>query len=384
MTVRKRKLVHDGSADVPDNVVEAFVPKRLSVSEILRGRRLECDLSVDHVAEVLRIRSNVLEAIENGQFEQLPVSVYAIGFVRSYATYLGLDASALVSRFKAEVADVAQKPHLNFPLPVSESRVPTGSLMLIGGLLAAVAYAGWYYYSVRPTQTADMVPPVPARLSGSVAPDATKRNAIPTAEAPTAVAPTAAAAPKVETPATRPTPEVASLPVAVASAPATISTPVQAAAPPSVASQPAPSLAAGEGDGVPPVENRSGSPALAAQAPVIPDLAQPALDDAAKGTQSTVYGAPATESRVTIRAATESWLQVRDPQGGLLFTRVLKTGESYNVPNQLGLSMVTGNAGGIDISVDGMPIPRVGEAGRVVRNLSLDPVRLLATRPHAN
>ena len=36
------------------------------------------------------------QAIEEGRFEELPGAAYAVGFVRSYATYLGLDAEALV------------------------------------------------------------------------------------------------------------------------------------------------------------------------------------------------------------------------------------------------------------------------------------------------
>jgi cytoskeleton protein RodZ len=63
---------------------------------------------------------------------------------------------------------------------------------------------------------------------------------------------------------------------------------------------------------------------------------------------------------------------------------VLKPGEIYNVPNQPGLTMVTGNAGGLDIDVDGATISRIGAAGQVARNVSLDPDRLLAAHPHAN
>src|SRR5258708_29315037 len=109
MAVRKRKAVGEHSANARDNVIEApIVPRRLTVSEILRDRRLECQLDVEHVAQVLRIRPGVLTAIESGEFDQLPGPAYAIGFVRSYATYLGLDSDPLVLRFNAEVADVSR------------------------------------------------------------------------------------------------------------------------------------------------------------------------------------------------------------------------------------------------------------------------------------
>jgi cytoskeleton protein RodZ len=63
---------------------------------------------------------------------------------------------------------------------------------------------------------------------------------------------------------------------------------------------------------------------------------------------------------------------------------VLKPGEHYNVPNQQGLSLIAGNAGGIDITVDGMETPHIGDLGRVARNVSLDPDHLLGAVTHAN
>src|ERR1700760_1943428 len=99
MAARKRRATHETSAEIGDNVIAAPIPRRLTVSETLVGRRIECGLDVYHVADILRIRPAVLEAIEAGRFDLLPGSVYAIGFVRSYATYLGLDAEALVLRF---------------------------------------------------------------------------------------------------------------------------------------------------------------------------------------------------------------------------------------------------------------------------------------------
>src|SRR3989304_6123412 len=53
------------------------------------------------VAAQLRIRATYLDAIEKGRFEDLPGATYAIGFVRSYAEYLGLDGADLGRRVRA-------------------------------------------------------------------------------------------------------------------------------------------------------------------------------------------------------------------------------------------------------------------------------------------
>ena len=76
-------------------------------------------------------------------------------------------------------------------------------------------------------------------------------------------------------------------------------------------------------------------------------------------------------------ATTDSWIQIRDANRSLLFTGLLKPGERYRVPDRPGLLMRVGNAGGLDVTVDGKPVPPLGPAG-AVRNVALDPEALAA------
>ncbi len=377
MAVRKH-WPDDETPEVPDNVIEApMTPRRTSVSDVLRARRIECGLEVSHVAQVLRIREPVLIAIENGQFDQLPGAAYAVGFVRSYSTYLGLDAEALVVRFKAETEEASRRPSLEFPLPIRDSRVPTGPLLIICVLLAVLVYGGWYYFIAKPGQLAGIVPGVPERLQRLLeAPAPQPAPPVPVQTASVAPAP---AAPQPATTA----PTIAPAPVAQQSAAAT-PTIVSGSAP--AVTAPAASAPAQQQvavDGVPPVDRLPA--ATPAAPPASPDLTQPAVSgDTAKPANDGSYGAPDGSVRVVLRATSDSWIQVRDKTSNLLFTRVLKPGEHYNVPNEQGLTMIAGNAGGLDITVDGMNVAKIGEAGRVARNVSLDPDRLLGAQPHVN
>ena len=58
--------------------------------------------------------------------------------------------------------------------------------------------------------------------------------------------------------------------------------------------------------------------------------------------------------------------------------RILRPGDVYNVPNRAGLQLSTGNAGALDIRVDGRSIPPIGRPGFVRRDVALTPERLLA------
>ena len=91
-----------------------------------------------------------------------------------------------------------------------------------------------------------------------------------------------------------------------------------------------------------------------------------------------VYGRTNLDVRVVIIAVDDSWVQVMGPDNELLLTRILHAGDSYRVPDRPGLVMVTGNAGGLEVRVDDAIAPTLGPLGVVLRDIALDPDRLLA------
>ena len=73
-----------------------------------------------------------------------------------------------------------------------------------------------------------------------------------------------------------------------------------------------------------------------------------------------------------LRARAESWVQVQGANNELLLTRMLRTGDSYYAPNRTDLVLMTGNAGAIEIIVDGVELGPLGPIGLVRRNILLD------------
>lgn len=82
--------------------------------------------------------------------------------------------------------------------------------------------------------------------------------------------------------------------------------------------------------------------------------------------------AAADGGRMVIRAKSESWVQVREKAGPVVFNRTMRAGETWPVPNKPGLLLTVGNAGGTELLVDGVASAALGGDGVVRRDLPLD------------
>ena len=81
--------------------------------------------------------------------------------------------------------------------------------------------------------------------------------------------------------------------------------------------------------------------------------------------------------KVVIVATGNSWIQIRDDiNNKMLLTRLMQAGDRYEVPDQEGLHLLTGNAGALEIFVDGSKVPSIGGDGVVRRKVVLDVVKL--------
>ncbi len=110
------------------------------IGALLRASRIRLGQELPQVADALRIRLCHLEAIEENRFGDLPGPAYTLGFVRTYANHLGLDGEEVIRRLRAETEIAAAKPQLSFPVPLSDSSVPSGAVVMVGLIVAVVAY----------------------------------------------------------------------------------------------------------------------------------------------------------------------------------------------------------------------------------------------------
>jgi hypothetical protein len=360
-----------------------------TVGSTLRSARLRLGGELTEIATVLRIRPAFLEAIEEGHFQALPGAPYAMGFVRTYAEHLGLDGAEMVRRFKSEAAGLERKTSLSFPSPAPEGRVPGNATLLISLVAVTVVFAGWYFYQSGTERLALRVPEVPERLAGPAG-SVPAFNMGGLGDTPGGAAPTGPSSAAATPSPTGPAVPAPAAPAGAAPAPAPVG--VEPALPPPpgdptrrVATATSPALTPPPAATLPPPGEIEDSPppdptTLGAAPPGgAGDAAIPPVPQvAAAPSDGRVFGAQNADARVIIKARGESWVQIRDATNTPLLTRVLRPGDSYRVPNQAGLVMMTGNAGVLDVLVDGSAAPPLGAVGAVRRNIALDAERLRA------
>jgi cytoskeleton protein RodZ len=81
----------------------------IGLGERLRHARTSAGLTLDSAAARTRIKRDFLDALETMDPRGLPSRAYAVGYLRTYANFLGLDAAACIDQFKAEV-EVRRRP----------------------------------------------------------------------------------------------------------------------------------------------------------------------------------------------------------------------------------------------------------------------------------
>ena len=366
--------------------IEANPPVKASVGEVLRATRLRLGIDLGAVAATLHIRVSFLEAIESGNYDALPGGTYAVGFIRSYGEQLGLDGVELVRRFKHETgADVAVTPEPpNFPAPVKGGGLPFGAIATGLAVAGGLAFAGWYLVSGSESTTT-LLPRIPAALNEKITPPRPKAApeapvtppeapaAVPETPAPVAVAPV-------------PEPPAAMTPAPLPAKPAPTPAPAQAEVPKPVPPKPEPPKPEPEPQAAAPAAQPAPAPAKPAVVPPAPP--RPVVDEnsdtppASPDTlsrQARVYGEENAGARIELVATADAWVQVTE-NGSLVLTRLMHSGDRFLVPNRSGLTLMTGNAGGLSILVDGQKAPPLGGQGQVVRDVALSADRLRGSR----
>lgn len=116
-----------------------------SIGEKLRLARERNNLTIDQVARETHVAKRFLKALEDEDFAAFPGETYAMGFLRNYSEYLGLNAEELIGIYRN--LKIQEQPLPMNELLESKPRVPSLRLIVfIAAAVLALAAVGYLVY----------------------------------------------------------------------------------------------------------------------------------------------------------------------------------------------------------------------------------------------
>ena len=355
--------------------------------------RQQQSISIEEVAAKTCIRLRMLKALEEGKLDDLPEPIYIQGFIRRYGDFLGLDGNALAKTFSTDYPPVefdaqailgnttAKKPEAEIsqpnmieepsepaeidtpPAPPPPRTIPPYLAYIILGVAALAALVYAIKKPPTPEAAAQKQQPVSQPVSASPV------TSTPTAIQPTIISPSPTVSPTElaiqPSPIDSPTPTVS--PTELAIQPSPIDSPTPTVSPTELAIQPSPIDS--PTPTVSPTELAIQPSPIDSPSPTVSptELAiQPSLTDT-----SPINSSGNLPIQVTLNLQDESWVRIT-ADGKTLFEGTLQKGMQQSFSAEKQLTIRSGNAGAVLVSVNQKAGEPLGKPG-TVREVTFTP-----------
>ena len=151
------------------NSINLSLPQRDIYSGVgyeIKLARENLNKSIEEVGEETRILSKYINAIETGQFDQLPGLTYIVGFLKTYSRYLKLDENDIINKYKIETGNIPQPQDLEFPSARDKGNLPTRNIIFFGIGILFFSYVVFLFFESKEEYVVSDVNKVPERLLG--------------------------------------------------------------------------------------------------------------------------------------------------------------------------------------------------------------------------
>ena len=331
MSVRNGKNNKDNMIDksVSEAINEAFDSVEPStVGKLCLDARLKKGLTQEQAGHLLKVRVKIIKDFENGEYIDLPGLAYKIGFVRSYARLLDLDGDLLVREFKESLELGSYKEEYKFLTPEinKNNYLPLGAIISV--FIAVLSYTGWYY-SDRSTKFEKVTENKNEEIFNKSA--EIENNEYVIIEENLDLN-------NLSTPEIRNNAKTVQNLDVIKNSKKEIN------------------------------ETANSKKYDIDNNQLTKNISK--IDAKLNETQTNEMSATANErdpsTEMVLKATGNSWVEIEDLDGNVLMTRLMRPGETYVVPNIIGLTFNTGNAGALSLSQGDKIIPKLGEIGEII------------------
>ncbi|MBI2196254.1 helix-turn-helix domain-containing protein [Candidatus Daviesbacteria bacterium] len=118
-----------------------------TVGQILKEEREKKLFTLDEIEKATKIRKELLEALEAGQYAKLPPPTFVQGFIRNYGRFLKLDPEKLLAIFRREFSEGKHPPRIleTFSNPVDKKRFKLTPSRALGGVVLTLIIIFFVY-----------------------------------------------------------------------------------------------------------------------------------------------------------------------------------------------------------------------------------------------
>lgn len=125
-----------------------------TIGEILRNKRLEKGLTLEDVSNLTKVRKKYLEALESGNYNEIPGKVYVKSFLKIYSDFLGLDRFYVLKRYQSEIVpeeNIVIPPTYYMPVnnKVTTKSSRTRTLLYVIAIIISVVLIIWGINRIR-------------------------------------------------------------------------------------------------------------------------------------------------------------------------------------------------------------------------------------------
>jgi len=151
---QKEKVVKRGRPKKEKLPASDMLP--LTVGVVLQQARQAKHMKLPSISKKLKIKETYLDALEKGNYHVFPALAYGAGFLRTYATFLGLKPDELVARFQNETSDIKEEP-LDLPRSHDAKILPSPKVVVLSLLALFFLYLIWNFYQIMTTHPFDAI-----------------------------------------------------------------------------------------------------------------------------------------------------------------------------------------------------------------------------------
>ena len=124
------------------------------IGSLFIDARVKKGLTQEDVSKILKVRISAVKQIESGEELESLGSAYSLGFLRSYAKLVDLDPENIIKNYKSSTnSEKNIKFDYNFPSVAKEKKSLLPIIALCTFLFSLVIYSSWYYLNINNLET---------------------------------------------------------------------------------------------------------------------------------------------------------------------------------------------------------------------------------------